>query len=47
MCGKGSTRQPMQISRKHEELQWALTYGHIGFEEYSRRLKLLKKQGKA
>lgn len=44
---KGSGRRPTQISRKHEELQWALAYGSIGFDEYARKLKALKKQGKA
>lgn len=44
--GKGSVRRPPQISRKHEELQWALAYGRITFIEYERKLKALRKREK-
>jgi len=45
--GKGSNRRPPCISRQHEELQWKLAYGYITFADYERKLKELKRQGKA
>jgi hypothetical protein len=42
MCGKGSQRRPTLISREREELQWALAYGRITFEQYKRKLRVLK-----
>lgn len=43
---KGSSRRPCLISRAREELQWALAYGVITFEEYARRKKALDRKEK-
>ncbi|MCP5019617.1 MAG: hypothetical protein GY938_30690 [Ketobacter sp.] len=45
--GKGDTRRPTLISREHEDLQWALAEKRITFAEYERKLKALKRKGKA
>lgn len=42
--GKTSKRRPCLISRAREELQWALAYGTITFEEYARRKRALDRK---
>jgi len=41
----GATK--MQISREEYDLKCAYAWGRMSFAEYSRRLKELKRQGKA
>jgi len=45
-AGKGDSKRPRLISREEEDIRYALALGKITFEEYERRYKELRKQGK-
>jgi hypothetical protein len=42
--GKGSRRRPSFISREREDLNWALAFGKITLEEWTKRTRILLKK---
>jgi len=43
--GKGDKRRPRFISREEEVLRWKLAFGAIGFDEFEKRYRGLRKRG--
>lgn len=46
MSGKGSERRPRRISKEEENIRYLLAFDRITFDEFEKRYKELKKQGK-
>jgi len=44
--GKGSARRPCLIGQHEEALRYKLAGGYITFDEYEKRMKKLRKEGK-
>lgn len=40
--GKGDKRRPTLISRKEEDLRWALFLGHIDRKTFDQKLKTIR-----
>jgi len=43
MNGKGDKRRPRQVSRQEYDLRYALAFGKLSFEDFSRKMHDLRK----